>query len=128
MRKQYLLLLLAGLMAFTGVMFTGCGDIETTIYFENGTEWDIKITSPDTEPGRFTLKGIESAMADYSEQKVTSKKSIETVVKGLTIESSIGNLITSYVKAETPGGNIIRFMRTTNAPENPNFPSVKFFE
>jgi len=75
MRKQYVLLLV-GLIAFAGMMFTGCGPVEYEYTFENYTKETIVVTSKDFTPGSFELKGLSNILLDDPTTKtVTSEKS-----------------------------------------------------
>jgi len=75
MRKQYFVLLLIGIIAIAGVMFTGCPETETTFNFENYTHYVIKVESKDLSPSSFELAGLEHEVDDPIVKKVTSTKS-----------------------------------------------------
>jgi hypothetical protein len=64
MKKQYFVLLLIGLIAVAGVMFTGCPEQDYDWKFENISEYTIQVYSPELSPSSFELKGLENYLVD----------------------------------------------------------------
>jgi len=101
MRKQYFVLLLIGLIAVAGVIFTAC-NLETTVFFENYTAYKIRVQSQDLTPGILDIPGLEHEIDDPVPVSATSKNGNPKFTYSRVGDSS-GSLTDSTVKLKIDG-------------------------
>jgi len=98
MRKQYFILLLIGLIAVAGVMFTGCPEVEYTFNFENYTAYTIKVESQDLTPSSFEIAGLKNEIDDPTDIKTATSTKSNPKIGYLRKNDSTGGATDTTVK------------------------------